>query len=119
MKRKRARTYRAPNFSSATIPTAIAAKQAAIWALRMANSDIRNSLISQHPHCFLEITAPYLRWSQTAFRKYLSFHYSHDDIQSTELEELSPQAAWKILIDENDDRHQQAFIDCWQYSARH
>ncbi len=115
MKRKRARTYRAPNFSSATIPTAIAAKQAAIWALRMANSDIRNSLISQHPHCFLEITAPYLRWSQTAFRKYLSFHDSQDDIQSTELEELSPQAAWKILIDENDDRHQQAFIDCWQY----
>ena len=97
MKRKRKSSCCIPNLSHATILSSVAAKQAAIWAMRMANSEIRNSLISQHPHFFLEITAPYLFWSQTAFRKYLSFYDSHDDVQSTELEELSPQAAWKIL----------------------
>ena len=114
MKRKRARSYHR-NLSSATIPTSLAAKQAASWAMRMASSDIRNSLISQHTHFFLEITAPYLLWSQATFRKYLTFYDSHDDVQSAEPEELSPQAAWNVLIDENDVRYQQAFIDCWQY----
>lgn len=75
MKRQQRRAVsRGPSFERATIPSSVQARQAALWALLMALSKVRNGFVTQNPERFLEITAPYLKWSETTFKQFFSYY---------------------------------------------
>lgn len=90
MKRKQRRALsRGPCLERATIPSSLQARQAALWAIRMAQGKVRNDLLSQNPERFVEITAPHLQWCETSFQRFF-FYYDGPEEEREALAQLSP-----------------------------
>ncbi|UCV16668.1 ATP-binding protein [Quatrionicoccus australiensis] len=92
----------------ATIPSSLQARQAALWAIRMAQGKVRNDFLAQSPERFVEITAPHLKWCETSFKRFI-FYYEGPEEEREALAQLSPQQAWEHLSSEGDYNTQQAF----------
>lgn len=90
MKRKQRRSQ-APGFclDRATIPSSLQARQAALWAIRMAQGKVRNDFLTQNPERFIGITAPHLKWCESSFKRFF-FYYDGSDEEREALEQLSP-----------------------------
>ena len=109
MKRKQRRApARGLCLERATIPSSLQARQAALWAIRMAQGKVRNDFLAQNPERFIEITAPHLKWCESSFKRFF-FYYDGSDEEREALEQLSPQDAWEQLSSEGDYNTQQAF----------
>lgn len=92
----------------ATIPSSLQARQAALWAIRMAQGKVRNDFLAQSPERFVEIAAPHLKWCVTSFKRFF-FYYDGPEEEREALSQLSPQLAWEQLSSEGDYNTQQAF----------
>ena len=109
MKRKQRRApARGLCLERATIPSSLQARQAALWAIQMAQGKVRNDFLAQNPERFIEITAPHLKWCESSFKRFF-FYYDGSDEEREALEQLSPQDAWEQLSSEGDYNTQQAF----------
>lgn len=109
MKRQQRRAAsRGPCLDSATIPSSMHARQAALWAVRMAQGKVRNDFLAQSPERFVEITAPHLKWCETSFKRFFAY-YDGPEEERNVLMELSPQLAWEQLSFEGDYSIQQTF----------
>lgn len=109
MKRQRRRKA-SPQFclDRATVPASLQARQAALWAIRLAGGEVRNDFLAQSPESFLEITAPHLKWCDGTFRSFLSY-YEGDEEEIEALSKLPPDIAWEQMSSEGDYNVQQAF----------
>lgn len=115
MKRQQRRAVsRGPSFERATIPSSVQARQAALWALLMALSKVRNGFVTQNPERFLEITAPYLKWSETTFKQFFSY-YDGPDEERKVLAQMPPQLAWEQMSSGGDYDTQPAFSSFSKY----
>ena len=102
MKRKQRRApARGLCLERATIPSSLQARQAALWAIRMAQGKVRNDFLAQSPERFIEITAPHLKWCESSFKRFF-FYYDGPEEEREALEQLSPQDAWEQLSSEGD-----------------
>lgn len=109
MKRQQRRALsRGPFLERATIPSSLHARQAALWAIRMAQGKVRNDLLAQNPEHFVEVTSPHLKWCESSF-KHFFFYYDGPEEERQALAKLSPQLAWEQLSSECDYNTQQAF----------
>ena len=106
--RKQHRSRRSLNHPAARLATSLASKQAAIWAIQMALGDFQGDFLVQDAERFINITAPHVRWTPAAFKRFF-YYYDCVDTERAPLEQLAPQEAWNRLTEDLDHDALQAF----------